>query len=272
MLVTLSSAFRRRTLYYFSNLIGPCVLIARWKQMWLLVIELSSIFSTPIWMLVILAWLSLVSIFLPTLEKRYLVKDFIQECKTWSQSTNVLIFNIHFQVTLEITVLMSLTFFMNMVWSKKIYKSLKPNRALPGERHATSEQWNTSDRHLLLLHHDHGRLPCISRWGASLLLKCKKQPFPPEYRWRAAWFAQSWSWTTTTGSPTLTQCQSGSRSYFFRWSTLLQNKSEWQFVIMYKVSIPLSTIPLTLPLSGCPGSSECPDLDDRSPRSPSSCK
>ena len=32
-------------------------------------------------MLVILAWLSLVSIFLPTLEKRYLVKDFIQECK-----------------------------------------------------------------------------------------------------------------------------------------------------------------------------------------------
>ena len=92
MLVTLSSAFRRRTLYYFSNLIGPCVLIARWKQMWLLVIELSSIFSTPIWMLVILAWLSLVSIFLPTLEKRYLVKDFIQECKTWSQSTNVLPF------------------------------------------------------------------------------------------------------------------------------------------------------------------------------------
>ena len=92
MLVTLSFALRRRTLYYFSNLIGPCVLIARWKQMWLLVLALSSIFSTPIWMLVILAWLSLVSIFLPTLEKRYLVKDFIEECKTWSQLTNVLPF------------------------------------------------------------------------------------------------------------------------------------------------------------------------------------
>ena len=92
MLVTFSSAPRRRTLYYFSNLIGPCVLIARWKQMWSLVIALSSIFSTPIWMLVILAWLFLVSIFLLTLEKRYLVKDFIKECKTWSQSNNVLLF------------------------------------------------------------------------------------------------------------------------------------------------------------------------------------
>ena len=92
MLVTLSSALRRRTLYYFSNLIGPCVLIARWRQMWSLVIALSSIFSTPIWMLVILAWLFLVSIFLLTLEKRYLVKDFIKECKTWSQSNKVLLF------------------------------------------------------------------------------------------------------------------------------------------------------------------------------------
>ena len=178
------SALRRRTLYYFSNLIGPCVLIARWKQMWSLVIALSSIFSTPIWMLVILAWLFLVSIFLLTLEKRYLVKDFIKEC---IKPVN-LILNIHFQVTLEITVLMSLTFFMNMVWSKS-EKNLKLNKTLPGERYAAPKQWNTSNRHLLLLHHDHGRLPCTSRWRALLLLKCTNNHYPPQYRWPAAWFA-----------------------------------------------------------------------------------
>ena len=187
MLVTLSSALRRRTLYYFSNLIGPCVLIARWKQMWSLVIALSSIFSTPIWMLVILAWLFLVSIFLLTLEKRYLVKDFIKECKTWSQSNNVLLFISRLLWRLQFLCLWP----SSWTWcDKKIYKSLKPNKTLPGERYAAPKQWNTSNRHLLLLHHDHGRLPCTSRWRALLLLKCTNNHYPPQYRWPAAWFAQ----------------------------------------------------------------------------------
>ena len=112
----------------------------------------------------------------------------------------------------------------------------------------------------------------ILNFCACASLKCWNIHYPLQ-RWRAAWFAQSWSWTTTTGSPTLTRCQSGSPSYFFRWSTLLHNKSKWQmFVIIYKVSTPIAIIPPTLPLSGCPGFSECPDLDDRSQRSPSSCK
>ena len=116
------SLSRRRTLYYFSNLIGPCVLIARSPKRFFK--DFRSIYSIYIWMHVISAWLFSVSISRLTLGKRCSCNNFSPKEDFVTSGDRILSYFVIFllQVTLEITVLMSLTFFMNMVSSNKNQK------------------------------------------------------------------------------------------------------------------------------------------------------
>ena len=116
------SLSRRRTLYYFSNLIGPCVLIARSPKRFFK--DFRSIYSIYIWMHVISAWLFSVSISRLTLGKRCSCNNFRPKEDFVTSGDRILSYFVIFllQVTLEITVLMSLTFFMNMVSSNKNQK------------------------------------------------------------------------------------------------------------------------------------------------------
>ena len=86
--------------------------------------DFRSLYSIYIWMHVISAWLFSVSISRLTLGKRCSCNNFSpkEDFVTWGD--RILSYFVIFllQVTLEITVLMSLTFFMNMVSSNKNQK------------------------------------------------------------------------------------------------------------------------------------------------------
>ena len=145
--ITVSINIRRRTLYYFSNFIGPCVLISRYIHILMFVISKLN--------LEIICSLSMA----------------------------VLGFNFPpdsgEKVTLEITVLMSLTMFMNMVNFVEPQTLLWLNlfRCLTCSPPAQRHHWLGPTS------------PASWSW------------------WRAAWSAPSWSSTTITGWPALTQCR-----------------------------------------------------------------
>ena len=86
--------------------------------------DFRSLYSIYIWMHVISAWLFSVSISRLTLGKRCSCNNFRpkEDFVTWGDRTLSYFVIFLLQVTLEITVLMSLTFFMNMVSSNKNQK------------------------------------------------------------------------------------------------------------------------------------------------------